>query len=198
MTKGSDTRARILDTGFRLAARDGLAGVSLGDLAGTLGLSKSGLFAHFASKEELQLELLRTASDRFIAAVMLPAFQKPRGVPRIRSLFENWLRWATDPSLPGGCIFVAASAELDDREGPVRDYVAGQQRLLIGSLARAARIAVEEGHFRRDLDAEQFAFETLGIYLAFHHAVRLLRDPKALRRARASLARLLDSSAAPS
>jgi AcrR family transcriptional regulator len=195
MSKGIDTRARILDTAFRLAARDGLEGLSLAGLANQLGLSKSGLFAHFKSKEELQLEMLRTGSLRFVEAVLLPAFQRPRGLPRIRHLFENWLHWASDPSLPGGCVFVAAAAELDDREGAVRDYVEEQQGDLVRALARSASIAVEEGHFRKDLDVEQFAFDLLGIYLVFHHARRLLRDPKAARRARNAFARLLESSA---
>ncbi|HZR07596.1 MAG TPA: TetR/AcrR family transcriptional regulator, partial [Myxococcales bacterium] len=179
MAKGLQTRDRILDTAFRLAARDGLEGLSLAGLAGELGMSKSGLFAHFGSKEELQLEMLRTASDLFVAKVLAPSFRQPRGLPRVKALFENWRRWATDPGLPGGCIFVAAAAELDDRDrSPVRDYVVSQQQALLQAVARAARLAVEVGHFRRDLDAEQFAFEFLGIYLAFHQSHRLLRDPR--------------------
>jgi AcrR family transcriptional regulator len=195
MAKGPETRERILDTAFRLAARDGLEGLSLGGLAGELGMSKSGLFAHFGSKEELQLEMLRTASDNFVAKVMRPSFKQPRGLPRLKALFENWRRWATDPSLPGGCIFVAAAAELDDREGPVRAYVVSQQRELLQVIARAARQAVEVGHFRRDLDVEQFAFEFDGIYLSFHQAHRLMRDPRSAERARRALARLLEDAA---
>ena len=196
MAKGLQTRDRILDTAFRLAARDGLEGLSLATLAGELSMSKSGLFAHFRSKEALQLEMLRTASDRFVAKVLTPAFREPRGLPRIKALAENWRRWATDPSLPGGCIFVAASAELDDSEGPVRAYVVDQQRALLDTIARAARIAIEQGHFRRDLDVQQFAFEMEGIYLAFHHAQRLLRDPSAAGRAKTALDRLIADAAA--
>lgn len=196
MSKGLQTRERILDTAFRLAARDGLEGLSLSGLAGELGMSKSGLFAHFGSKEELQLEMLRTASDRFVSNVMVPSFRQPRGLPRIKALAENWRRWAADPSLPGGCIFVAASTELDDREGPVRAFVVDQQRALLEAVARAARMAIEEGHFRRDLDVEQFAFEFEGIYLVFHHAQRLLRDAAAAARARRAVARLVEDAAA--
>jgi len=197
MAKGLQTRDRILDTAFRLAARDGLEGLSLAGLAGELGMSKSGLFAHFGSKEELQLEMLRTASDLFVAKVLAPSFRQPRGLPRVKALFENWRRWATDPGLPGGCIFVAAAAELDDRDrGPVRDYVVSQQQALLQAVARAARLAVEVGHFRRDLDAEQFAFEFLGIYLAFHQSHRLLRDPRTEQRARRAYARLVADAAA--
>jgi len=195
MSKGLQTRERILDTAFRLAARDGLEGLSLSALAGELGLSKSGLFAHFVSKEELQLEMLRVASQRFIDQVMAPAFRQPRGLPRLRTLFENWRRWVSDPRLPGGCVFVAAAAELDDREGPVRDFVVSQQKALLESLARTARICVEEGHFRRDLDVDQFAFDVLGIYLVFHHARRLLRDPRAEQRAKRAYTRLVEDAA---
>jgi AcrR family transcriptional regulator len=193
MSKGLQTRDRILDTAFRLAARDGLDGLSLSALAGELGLSKSGLFAHFSSKEDLQLEMLRVASEKFVEKVMEPAFRQPRGLPRLKALFDNWREWVT--SLPGGCIFVAASAELDDRDGPVRAFVVTQQRELLKALARTARICVEEGHFRRDLDLEQFAFDVLGIYLGFHEYHRLLRDPRAAQRARRSYERLVEDAA---
>src|SRR5215470_3801384 len=153
MTKGTDTRQRILGNAFRLAARDGLGGVSLGALAGDIGLSKSGLFAHFRSKEELQLEMLRTASEQFVESVVRPAFRKPRGIPRLRAVFENWLAWAT--SQQGGCIFVTASVELDDQPGRVREYVARQQQAWADAVARAAQIAKDEGHFRKDLDPQQ-------------------------------------------
>ena len=193
MAKGPQTRDRILETAFQLAARDGLDGLSLSALASELGLSKSGLFAHFASKEELQLEMLRVASQRFVEKVMAPAFKQPRGLPRLKALVDNWRRWVT--SLPGGCIFVAAAAELDDRDGPVRAFVVSQQRELLQAIARTARICVEEGHFRRDLDVDQLAFDVLAIYLAFHHAHRLLRDPRAEQRARRAYTRLVEDAA---
>lgn len=195
MAKGDVTRQRILENAFRLAARDGLEGVSLGSLADNIGLSKSGLFAHFKSKEELQLEMLRTASAQFVETVLVPAFKKARGIPRVRAIFDNWLEWLSQRN---GCLFVAASVELDDKPGRVRDYVAEQQRSLAAALARAAEIAKEEGHFRKDLDAQQFAFDLSAIYLAFHHAHRLLRDPKAARKARTAFERLIELSAAPS
>jgi AcrR family transcriptional regulator len=193
--KGAETRDRILDTAFRMAAQEGLEGLSLGDIALQLGMSKSGLFAHFQSKEELQIEMLRTGAGRFVASVLLPAFRKPRGLPRLRALLENWMRWATAPELPGGCLMLAASVELDDREGPVREVLVGFQKELLAALAKAARIAIAEGHLRRGLDVDQFAFELYGIVLGFNHARRLLRDPKAERRARDAFARLLQSAA---
>ena len=193
MSKGLQTRERILDTAFKLAARDGLDGLSLSTLATALGLSRSGLFAHFKSKEDLQIETLRVASERFVEKVMAPAFKKPRGLPRLNALFDNWREWVT--TLPGGCIFVAASAELDDRYGPVRAFVIEQQHELLNALARTARICIEEGHFRRDLDVDQFAFDVLAIYLAFHEFQRLLEDPRAEQRAKNAYRRLLHDAA---
>jgi len=174
-----------------MASRLGLDGVSFGDLANQLQISKSGLFAHFASKEDLQIETLGVAARRFTEAVLLPAFTKPRGLPRIRQVFENWMRWATDPGLPGGCLFVAASVELDDQEGRTRDFVVATQRQFLAALAQSARLAVQEGHFHGDVDCDQFAFELHSILLGFNHARRLLRDPKAERRARAAFDRLI-------
>ena len=194
MTKGADTRQRILDRAFRMAARDGLEGLSIGGLADHLGISKSGLFAHFKSKEELQLEMLRAASAQFTEKVLIPAFQKQRGIPRLRAVFENWLDWLSQQN---GCIFITASVEMDDRGGRVRDYVVEQQRALRDALARAAEITKEAGHFRKDLDTEQFAFDLSAIYLSYHHAFRLLHDPKALKKARAAFDRLIQSSAPP-
>jgi len=194
MGKGAETRERILDTAFRMAARDGLDGLSLGQLAAALGLSKSGLFAHFDSKQLLQIDLLRTAAEKFTAAVLLPAFRKPRGLPRLRAVFDGWLRWVADPSMPGGCLLHAAATELDDREGPVRDYLVATLRELNAAIAKAARLAVEEGHFRRGVDCEQFAFEMQAVLLAYNQHRRLFRDARSERRAREAFERLIRSS----
>jgi AcrR family transcriptional regulator len=195
VSKGEQTRDRILERAWRLATRDGLSGLSLGKLADELGLSKSGLFAHFGSKEELELEVLKTAETRFTDEVVRPALTAARGVPRLRKLFRNWQAWMTDPGKPGGCLFLAAAAELDDNAGPQRDLLVGTQTKLLATLAKAARLAIEERHLRADLDCEQFAFDMLGIALAYHHTKRLLRDPKAETRARAAFERLLSASA---
>jgi AcrR family transcriptional regulator len=196
VSKGEETRDRIVDRAFRLASRDGLAGLSLGRLATELGLSKSGLFAHFGSKEGLELEILKRASERFIEDVVRPALKAPRGLPRIRKLFTNWLAWITDPGRPGGCIFYAASVEFDDTSGPQRDFLVGSQAALLATVSKAARLAVQEGHFRADLDCEQFAFDTLGIAFAFHHTRRLLRDARAEARANTAFEALI-SAASP-
>jgi AcrR family transcriptional regulator len=191
-TKGEETRAAILDRAVGLASRIGLEGLSIGGLAGETGLSKSGLFAHFDSKQNLQLEVLRTSAERFVENVLSPALKKPRGVPRIRALFENWLLWSR--SMPGGCFFVAAANELDDRPGPLREQLVAYQRDWIGALATAARIAVSERHFRKNVDATQFAYDFYSILLAYHHFSRLMSDKDAEARARRSFERLLESS----
>ena len=196
VSKGETTRAAILDDALSLASRIGLEGLSIGELAKRTEMSKSGLFAHFSSKENLQVEVLRVAAQRFAEMVVAPAIRKPRGAPRVRALFENWLRWSKADFSPGGCIFIAASTELDDRPGPTRDFLVGAQRDFMATMAKSAQIAVEEGHFRSDLDTEQFAYEMYSIYLSYHHFARLLRSPHAERRARRAFAALLQRSAA--
>ena len=197
-SKGEQTREAILTHALGLATRIGFEGLSIGRLAEDLRMSKSGLFAHFRSKEALQLEILRMAGARMVDAVVKPALVAPRGEPRLRALFDRWLAWEQSPSLPGGCPFMAASFELDDRPGPVRDFVVQRLRDWIDTLAGAARIAVQEGHFRADLDCEQFAHQCQGIGLAFVHASRLMRDPQARARAQVAFESLLSSCRAPS
>jgi AcrR family transcriptional regulator len=196
LSKGEETRERIVDRAWRLASRDGLSGLSIGKLATELGLSKSGLFAHFGSKEDLELQVLKTAAERFTEQVLKPAFSAPRGVARLRKLFKGWIGWTNDPAHPGGCVMLAAAVELDDAEGPPRDYLASAQTSLLAALAKAARLAIESGELRTDLDCDQFAFEMLGIVMVYQHARRLLRDPKAEQRAKQAFESLLRHNAA--
>jgi AcrR family transcriptional regulator len=195
-TKGERTREAILGHALALATRIGVEGVTIGRLAEDLKMSKSGLFAHFKSKEALQIEMLRLAGARMIETVVKPALATPRGEPRLRALFDHWLAWEQSPSLPGGCPFMAASFELDDRPGPVRDFVVQNLRDWMDTLAGAARIAVQEGHFRADLDCEQFAQDCQGIGLGFVHASRLMRDPQARARAQRAFDALVQSARA--
>lgn len=196
--KGARTREAILSHALALATRIGLEGLTIGRLADDLRISKSGLFAHFGSKETLQIEMLRLAGSRMVDQVVRPALAVPRGEPRLRALFERWLAWEQSPTLPGGCPFVTASFELDDRPGPVRDFVVQTLRDWLDTLAGAARIAVQEGHLRPDLDCEQFAHDCYGIGLAFVHASRLMRDPRARARADQAFAALLGAARTPS
>jgi AcrR family transcriptional regulator len=190
MSKGAMTKAAIVDVAKDLASRVGLGGLTIGGLADEIEMSKSGLFAHFRSKETLQLEVLEASGAAFIETVFKPAIAKARGEPRVRALFEGLLAWDRDS--PGGCIFIAAASELDDQVGAPREMLVENQRGLLAALAKAARIAVEEGHFRADLDPEQFAFEMHLAVLGYHHASRLLRDPRAEKRARRAFEALLE------
>jgi AcrR family transcriptional regulator len=195
--KGEQTREAILAHALGLATRIGFEGLTIGRLAEDLRMSKSGLFAHFRSKEGLQIAILEMAGGRMVDEVVRPALAAPRGEPRVRALFDRWLAWEQSPSLPGGCPFMAASFELDDRPGPVRDYVVQRLRDWLDTMAGAARIAVQEGHFRADLDCEQFAHDCQGIGLAFVHASRLMRDPRARERAQAAFESLVRASRTP-
>lgn len=192
MSKGENTKSVILETGLRMASRDGLVGVTIGRLADDLHLSKSGVFAHFQSKEALQEQILRYARDAFLEKVITPSLKKPRGEIRIKALFDNWLAWGKSDWLPGGCIFLAASSELDDKPGPVRDFLVDMQREWMATLAQTARHATQAGDFKADCDAEQFAYELYGFITAYHHASRLLGDSKAERRIKKAFADLLE------
>lgn len=193
MGKGQQTKRAIVEEALDLVSTVGLGGLSIGSLATATGMSKSGLFAHFRSKEQLQLHVLEAARQRFIDLVVAPALKKPRGEPRIVAMFESSMKeWEND--LPGGCIFYAVSAELDDQPGPARDYLIQIQRDYADTIRRAAEIAVEEGHFRKDLDLEQFVFEFGSITAAYHHYGRLLGDPKAEERADKAFEALLQRS----
>jgi AcrR family transcriptional regulator len=191
MSKGQRTRDAILEHAVRLASEVGLDGLTIGRLASDLDLSKSGLFAHFASKDALQVQTLDRAAERFVEVVIRPALSAARGEPRLRALLERWQRWPVEVPQPGGCIFVQAAAELDDRPGPAHDRLVMLQRQWLGVLGTAVRGAQEAGHFRADLDPDQIAFELHGIMLSFHHAARLLRDRRASARAQAAFERLV-------
>jgi AcrR family transcriptional regulator len=191
VSKGEETRQAILGRAFELASVVGVNGLTIGRLAEETGLSKSGLFAHFGSKEALDVAVVEEASRQFVQEVMVPALVQPRGEPRVRALFERWVVWG---QRPGGCFFVGASAELDDRPGPPRDALVRACRDWVDELAKAAQIAVREGHFRADLDTDQFAFEIYGIMLSFHQFHRFLHDPAAIARTRSAFERLLTTA----
>jgi AcrR family transcriptional regulator len=194
MGKGEITRQQILDHAVALASKVGLGGLTIGTLADDLNLSKSGLYAHFQSKESLQLKTLEAGAEKFVDTVVKPALKAERGEPRVRALFENWCRWPEHCLLQGGCLFVQVAAELDDLPGPVRDKLVQLQRDWFDVLTNAARSAITEGHFKPETDVEQFAYEFYGIELMFHHAKRLLGDPNAKERAAKAFESLLKSS----
>ncbi|MGB5081013.1 MAG: TetR/AcrR family transcriptional regulator [Burkholderiales bacterium] len=190
--KGEQTQALILNEALSFASLVGLEGLSIGALAERLGLSKSGLFAHFGSKEDLQLQTLRQAQALFHERVFRPALEQDPGLPRLTALFSRWIQWLDGtPETPGGCLLLTASVEYDDRPGLVRDLLVSGQRELRGAIAKLIRGAIEEGQLPSDTDPWQLTFEIFGAVLAAHHDHRLLRDSRAFERARAAFHRLI-------
>lgn len=183
MNKGADTRDRILREAESLAGTDGLDGLTIGVLATALDLSKSGLFAHFGSREGLQLAVLQRAADRFDRDVLFPALRAKSGEPRLRALVDHWLAWERTRGAHGGDLLSAAAFEMDDRPGVVRDYLVRVQQRWLRTLATAGIIAVEAAHFRTDVDADSWVREAHGIVLAHRVARRLLGDARADERA---------------
>jgi AcrR family transcriptional regulator len=194
LQKGQQTRATILDAALSLASQMGLEGLSIGALAEVTQMSKSGVFAHFGSREELQISVIREYHARFEDEVFFPAIRQPRGLPRLRALFENWIR-RVSVELDSGCIYISGAVEFDDRPGPVRDALASMVRAWHAALERAIGLAVETGELRTDTDPTQMLFEVHGLILALHHDARFLRIPGALDRARSGFERTLSNYA---
>jgi AcrR family transcriptional regulator len=183
-TKAANTRGAILDRAVNLASSDGLEGLTIGRLAGDLEMSKSGLFAHFGSKEELQLATVQTAAERFLEEVVLPAQEAAEGADRLRAYCEGFVGYMERRVFPGGCFWAATGPEVDDRPGPVRDAVKSAVEAWLAELERQARKAGVK-------DPAQLAFEVYAVGQGANAAHRLLGDEDAFRRARASLERLL-------
>src|SRR6266481_7229964 len=188
----TSTRDRILHQGLALMSQSGLGGVTLGVLAEQVGMSKSGLFAHFRSKEDVQIELLSHTAEFANAHVIEPSMKAADGLPRLRALVRNWFGWAQRAGLPGGCPVAAGLFEFDDIEGIVRDKILELEsefrRLLTGVVQSAADL----GHLRRNLDVDQFVWELCGIYLGHHAAHRFLRSADADARAQTAFEALID------
>jgi len=197
LLKGQQTKAVIIDAALGLAAQIGLEGLSIGALAEVTGMSKSGVFAHFGSREELQISVIREYHTRFEAEVFYPAMQQPRGVPRLQALFDNWMV-RTSAEIDSGCIYISGAVEFDDRAGPVRDALASSVSGWQSALYRAVELAQEEGQLARETDAHQIAFEIHGLILALHYEARFLRTPGATERARQGFTHLLQRHSAPS
>ena len=183
MSKGKQTRDEIITVAISESSRIGLEGLSIGTLARHVGMSKSGLFAHFGSKEGLQLSVLQTASAQFEKAVFRPAIREPRGAPRVQAMFNNWIKWSNSPELPGGCLFVSTALEFDSRTGAVRDLIVDRLTALRKTFAIAVELAIQVGDYRADLDSEQFAFEVHSIVLGYQVEAKLFKSPDAASRA---------------
>ncbi|MDZ5458775.1 TetR/AcrR family transcriptional regulator [Azohydromonas lata] len=194
-TKGQATRAAILEAALAHALHAGLEGLSIGLLAERTGMSKSGVFAHFGSREDLQIAVIHEYHRRFSAEVFEPALRQSRGLPRLRVLFENWLERVT-AELAAGCIYISGAVEFDDRPGAVRDALVAMVGGWHAALERAIALAVSEGHLRSDAEPAQLRFEIHGLILAVHHDARLLRRTDAPRRARLGFNRIVERWAA--
>lgn len=190
MKKGEGTRETILETGLEMASLLGLESVTIGTLAVDTKMSKSGLFAHFQSKENLQIAILKHAEEDFTNMVIIPALKTPRGIERIKTLVEKWIDYGS--RIRGGCIFVTASTEYSDRPGKVRKVLLEQQNGWIDSLKKMAISAIKSGEFREDIDANQFAFDLYSLLLGYHYYHRLLNDQKSKKRQEEALEKLLD------
>ncbi len=194
--RGLKTHHSILRKAVNLASLEGLEGLTIGKLASTLRISKSGLFAHFGSKEDLQCAVVDEARDIFVERVVLPA-SKLHGVKRLRALCENWLSYGEDKVFPGGCFFSAASLEFDDRPGRVRDRIVELMKKWLGSLEHAARDAQDAGEIRKDVDVRQLAFEIQAFAMGANWSSRLFRERDAFRSAGRAILRRIDDVTEP-
>src|SRR3954447_3805690 len=181
--KGERTRQSILERAVDLASLEGLEGLTIGRLADELAMSKSGLFAHFGSKEELQLATIEAARERFVESVLRPALKAERGYPRLMAICRAWLTYVKRGVFPGGCFFAAASFEFDGRPGPVRDAVARIMDGWMATLEKAVRMAQEAGHLDPGMEPAQVAFEMNSIFFGANFACQLRGDRKAVSRA---------------
>lgn len=194
--KGQRTRSAILAEAARLATVDGLDGLSIGGLATALGMSKSGLYAHFGSKEDLQLATVASARETFVAEVFVPALDAPQGIGRLYAACDAYLSHIERRVFPGGCFFAATAADVGTRPGAVRDAVAAQQRDWIELLERLVRKAQEHGELQSGVDPAQLAFELNAVLVSASSTFILQGDPAVFGRARAALRRLLNLPAA--
>ena len=191
-TKGEDTRSQILTAAVEQASAAGFESLTIGTLAEKTGMSKSGLFAHFGSKLDLQLAALDEAARQFAEQVFIPALKVPRGLRRLRAIFDNWISWPQRANLPGGCPIDAASREYQHQPGPMRDGIVERQNRLDREITRAVQLAVETGELRADTDPRQLAFDLLGIVLVFFRSTPLIGHDEASRRARVAFDRLIE------
>jgi AcrR family transcriptional regulator len=192
MRKGELTRAAILDVALELASRNGLEGLTIGLLADKMNMSKSGVFAHFGSREDLQMEVLKLYHHRFEQEVFYPSVKEARGLPRLEAMFARWVK-RVSVEIASGCIYISGAVEYDDRPGPIREELVSMVRAWQGALLRAVQQAADVGDLEPDTDAGQMVYEMYGLILALHHDARFLRTPGALERARRGFQRLIET-----
>ena len=196
LQKGQQTRASILEAALVQASHMGLEGLSIGALADVTKMSKSGVFAHFGSREELQIAVVREYHAKFEEEVFFPAIREPRGLPRLRALFERWVR-RVSVEVDSGCIYISGAVEFDDRPGPVRDALVTMVKDWHAALSKAIVQAKTLGHLRDDADTDQILFELHGLILSLHHDARFMRSPNATLRAGIGFERIVACYATP-
>lgn len=191
LQKGQQTKAAIIDAALGMATQIGLEGLSIGAVADAMHMSKSGVFAHFGSREELQISVIREYHQRFEQEIFYPAMDMPRGLPRVRALFHNWLL-RTSAEIDSGCLYISGAVEFDDRPGPVRDVLVSSVKTWLSALHRAVTQARDEQDLLKDIDATQMSFEIHGLILALHYEVRFLKNAKSLSRAKQGFEHILE------
>lgn len=196
LRKGELTRVAILDVALNLASRDGLEGLTIGLLAEKMHMSKSGVFAHFGSREDLQIEVLRLYHSHFEQEIFYPSMKAPRGLPRLEEMFARWIKRVT-VEIDSGCIYISGAVEYDDRPGAIRDALVEMVRTWQGALLRSIQQSIDMGHLKPDTDPQQLVYEIYGLILGLHHDARFLKAPGSVERAQAGFARLIESYRMP-
>ena len=196
MRKGELTRAAILEVALDLASRDGLEGLTIGLLADKMNMSKSGVFAHFGSREDLQSEVLKLYHSNFEREVFFPSIKEARGLPRLKAMYARWIKRVT-VEIASGCIYISGAVEYDDRPGPIREELAGMVRAWQTALLRCVEQTIAIGHMKQDTDPHQVVFEMYGLILALHHDARFLRMPGSVNRAQVGFDRLIEHYRTP-
>jgi AcrR family transcriptional regulator len=192
MRKGELTRAAILDVALELASREGLEGLTIGLLADKMNMSKSGVFAHFGSREDLQMEVLKLYHRRFEQEVFVPSVKEARGIPRLQAMYARWIK-RVSVEIASGCIYISGAVEYDDRPGPIREELVAMVRAWQAALLRCVQQCIDTGQLQLDTDAQQMVYEMYGLILALHHDARFLRRPGSIDRARVGFDRLLEN-----
>jgi AcrR family transcriptional regulator len=191
----STTKDKIIQVAYDWTSKFGLESLTIGELAKAVGMSKSGLFGHFKSKERLQMMVLDFTAQNFTFSVIKPAIKKERGIPRIEAMVDNWIKWSSSANA-GGCPFVAAAIEYDDRPGKIREHIQSYLNLMMSSFSKAVDIAIEEGQLKQETDPKQLAYEVYSLMIGFHVYSRLLGDKKAKQRLKNGIETVLRANAA--
>jgi AcrR family transcriptional regulator len=192
MRKGELTKTAIVAAALDIAGKDSLEQLTIGRLAEQMDMSKSGVFAHFGSREELQIAVLKEYERRFVEDVLLPSLKEPRGLPRLEAMYQRWVD-RVSVEITNGCVFVSGAVEYDDRPGPVRDELVRMVRSWQRELVRAIKLAIDIGHLKPETDPHQLVFTMHGLVLALHHDARLLHSKDSVARGRAGFAQLIDA-----